>query len=139
MPALYADASALVKLLIDEPQSEAVEAYVSNAQLVSSELVLGEVPRALRRIAFEGSAGPLGSLLESADDLLDRVTVAPVESVVLEAAGAIAGPRLRTLDAVHVITAVYMEPIDAFLTYDVRQAASARLAGLRTVAPGACG
>lgn len=43
---------------------------------------------------------------------------------------------LRTLDAVHVITAIYLEPIDAFVTDDVRQTASARLAGLWTVAPG---
>jgi hypothetical protein len=40
------------------------------------------------------------------------------------------------LDAIHVISAVAAHPIDAFVTYDKRQAAAARLAGLRTVAPG---
>jgi predicted nucleic acid-binding protein len=136
VPAVYADASALVKLVTDEPQSEAVEAYIADAELLSSELALAEVPRALRRIAFEGSAGPLEPLLESAYELLDQVAMQPVEAPLLEAAGAIDEPGLRALDAVHVVTAVYLQPIDAFLTYDVRQAAVARLAGLRTVAPG---
>jgi predicted nucleic acid-binding protein len=62
--------------------------------------------------------------------------MAPVEPLLLEAAGELPEPRLRTLDAVHVVAALYLRPIDAFVTYDERQAASARLAGLRTVAPG---
>jgi uncharacterized protein len=136
MPAIYADASALVKLVAEETQTEALEAYVRDAELLSSELVLAEVPRALRRIASEDPATSLGPLLERAETMLGTVTVAPVEPVLLEAAGEIEEPRLRTLDAAHVVTAIYLEPIDAFVTYDVRQAASARLAGLRTVAPG---
>jgi uncharacterized protein len=137
MPAIYADASALVKLVAEETQTEALKAYVEDAELLSSELVLAEVPRALRRIASEDPAASLDPLLERGEKLLDTVTVAPVESLLLEAAGEIDEPRLRTLDAAHVVTALYLRPIDAFLTYDVRQAASARLAGLRTVAPGA--
>lgn len=43
---------------------------------------------------------------------------------------------MRALDAIHVTTAADLHPIDAFVTYDERQAAAARLAGLRTVAPG---
>jgi uncharacterized protein len=136
VPVFYADASALVKLIADEPLSIALEAYVLDAEMLSSELALAEVPRALRRIGHERPGAELTSMLERADELLEKVTMAPVERPVLEAAGVIAEPGLRTLDAVHVVTAAYLEPIDAFLTYDVRQAASARLAGLRTVAPG---
>jgi hypothetical protein len=36
----------------------------------------------------------------------------------------------------HVASAVDLHPLDAFVTYDERQAAAARLAGLRTMAPG---
>jgi predicted nucleic acid-binding protein len=136
VPTVYADASALVKLVRKEPHTDALEAYVRDLELVSSELILAEVPRALRRIAFEGSPVPLSQLLERADELLEGVTTAPVEPLLLEASGEIEEPGLRTLDAVHVVTALYLEPIDAFVTYDVRQAASARLAGLATVAPG---
>jgi predicted nucleic acid-binding protein len=48
-----------------------------------------------------------------------------------------AEPMLRTLDAIHVAAALYLGPVEAFVTYDERQAAVARLEGLRTVAPGA--
>jgi len=43
---------------------------------------------------------------------------------------------LRSLDAIHVLAAVALSPLDAFVGYDERQSAAARLAGLRTVAPG---
>jgi hypothetical protein len=36
---------------------------------------------------------------------------------------------------IHVASAVDLDPIEAFVTYDERQAAAARLAGLRTMAP----
>jgi len=46
-------------------------------------------------------------------------------------------PALRALDAIHVVAgASLVDAIDAFVSYDERQAAAARLAGLRTVAPG---
>lgn len=134
--AIYVDASALVKLLADESGSDELQAYARDSELLSSEVALAEVMRAVRRIATEEPGANLDGLLRRAEDLLDEVTLAPVESILLEAAGAIEETRLRTLDAIHVITALYLEPIDAFVTYDVRQAASARLAGLRTVAPG---
>lgn len=52
------------------------------------------------------------------------------------AAGALAEPALRALDAIHVAAAIDLAPIDGFVTYDERQAAAARLAGLRTISPG---
>lgn len=136
MPAIYADASALVKLVAEEEETEALEAFVAGVELLSSELISAEVPRALRRIDSERLGATLDPMLERADELLAELTMVPVEPLLLEAAGEIPEPRLRTLDAVHVATALYLDPIDAFLTYDVRQAASARLAGLRTIAPG---
>jgi predicted nucleic acid-binding protein len=55
---------------------------------------------------------------------------------VLLAAGAVTEPALRSLDAIHVVVAAILSPIDGFVSYDERQAAAARLAGFRTVAPG---
>jgi predicted nucleic acid-binding protein len=52
-------------------------------------------------------------------------------------AGALGEVSLRSLDAIHLVAAVTLCPIAAFVTYDKRQAAAAQLAGLRTVAPGA--
>ncbi|HYC81285.1 MAG TPA: type II toxin-antitoxin system VapC family toxin [Solirubrobacterales bacterium] len=136
MGAVYADSSALVKLVVDEAESEAVKAFVSEVGIVSSELTRAEVPRALRRIASEHPSFAFEEALLSSEELLEEVTLAPTEGLLLEAAGELPEPNLRTLDAIHVITAIYLHPIEAFLTYDERQATSARLAGLPTAAPG---
>ncbi len=60
----------------------------------------------------------------------------PVDRAILAAAGAIEEPTLRTLDAIHLAASIDLSPIDAFVSYDERQSAAARLAGLRTVCPG---
>lgn len=136
MEVVYADASALTKLVAAEPESATLEIFLGEIQVLSSELARAEIPRALRRIASEDPSLALEEALLRSEELLDEITLAPIEGLALEAAGELPDPGLRTLDAIHVITAIYLRPIDAFLTYDVRQAASARLAGLRTVAPG---
>lgn len=50
--------------------------------------------------------------------------------------GALEEPILRALDAIHLAAAIDVSPIDALVSYDERQSAAARLAGLHTVAPG---
>ena len=137
MPLFYADASALVKLVRDEPESPSLRAFVDDADIVSCDLVLTEVPRAVRRAAAHDPALPLDVLLSRAGHLLDALALVPVERALLVAAGALAEPALRALDAIHVTAAVAASPIDAFVGYDERQSAAARLAGLRTIAPGA--
>jgi uncharacterized protein len=132
----YLDASALVKLVRDEPETAALDAYLGEADLVSSELVLTEVPRAIRRAAANDSRLPLNRLAERAADLLDAVALFPLDRALLTAAGALPEPALRALDAIHVAAAIDLGVSDAFVSYDERQSAAARLAGLRTVAPG---
>lgn len=136
MALFYADASALVKLVRDEPESRALRTFIADADLVSSELVLAELPRAIRRAAAHDPNLPLDELIGRARDLVDAVALLPIDTVLLMAAGALAEPALRTLDAIHVAAAVDLSPLDAFLSYDERQSAAARLAGLRTLAPG---
>ncbi len=132
----YTDASALVKLVIDEPESEALRAYLADAELVSCELVLTEIPRAIRRAASFDPDLPLDLLMERAGELIDAVALRPLDRGILAAAGALAEPVLRALDAVHIAAAVDVFPFDAFVSYDERQTAAARLAGLRTVGLG---
>jgi uncharacterized protein len=131
----YADASALVKLVREEPESPTLRAFLADADLVSSELVLTEVPRAIRRAAAHDPRLPLDVLIERAGETLDAIALLPVDRGLLEVAGALVEPALRALDAIHVAAAVDLSPLDAFVSYDERQAAAARLAGLRTVAP----
>lgn len=137
MAVFYADASALVKLVRDEPESEALRAFLADADLVSSELVLTEIPRAVRRAGAQDPELPLDLLLERTAELIDALALRPLDRALLEGAGALAEPALRALDAIHVASAVALYPVGAFVTYDERQAAAARLAGLRTMSPGA--
>lgn len=131
----YLDASALVKLVRDEPESAALRNFLGDADLVSCELVLAEVPRAVRRAAAKNPELPLDALIARAGEVLDALALLPIDRAVLEAAGALTEPVLRALDAIHVVAAVSLMPLDAFVSYDERQGAAARLAGLRTLAP----
>lgn len=136
MALFYLDASALVQLVREEPESTALRTYLDDADLVSSELVLTEVPRAVRRAAAHEPALPADLLIARTAELLEAVALLPLDRPLLAAAGALAEPALRALDAIHVAAAIDLAPIDAFVSYDERQSAAARLAGLRTAAPG---
>ena len=137
MALFYADASALVKLVRDEPESDALRAFLAAADLVSSEVVLTEVLRAIRRAAARDPRLALDVLMVRAGEMVEAVALLPLDRALLLAAGALAEPALRALDAIHVASAVDLSPLDGFVSYDQRQAAAARLAGLRTMSPGA--
>lgn len=136
MPLFYVDSSALVKLLRDEDESDALRAFVGDAEMVSCELVLAELPRAVRRATARDPALPLDELLDRTGELLEAVALQPLDRDLLMGAGMLDEPVLRTLDAIHVAAAASLSSIDGFVTYDERQAGAARLAGLRTMAPG---
>ncbi len=135
MALFYLDASALVKLVRDESESPALRAFLGDADLVSCELALTEVPRAIRRAVADDPRLPLDVLLTRAGELLDALALRPLDSALLAAAGALSEPVLRALDAIHVTAAIDVSPTDAFVSYDERQSAAARLVGLRTVSP----
>jgi predicted nucleic acid-binding protein len=132
----YADTSALVKLVREEAESGPLRRYLTDVDLASSELVLTEIPRAVRRAVAQDPTLPLDLLMERAGELIDVLALRPLDRALLAGAGALAEPALRTLDAIHVAAAIDLNPTEAFVTYDERQAAAARLAGLRTIAPG---
>lgn len=136
MALFYLDSSAIVKLVHEEPESEALREFLDHADLVASELALVEVPRAVRRMAAADSHVPIDALMSRAEQVIGCVGLAPLDRSVLLGAGALAEPMLRALDAIHVATAVGLGPIDAFVSYDDRQSAAARLASLRTMSPG---
>ena len=135
MALFYADASALLKLVLDEPESGALRAFLADADCVSCELALTELPRAIRRAAARDPRLPLETLAVRAHELLEAVGLLPLDRALLIAAGALTEPALRALDAIHVAAACDLMPLDAFVSYDERQCAAARLAGLRTVQP----
>jgi predicted nucleic acid-binding protein len=131
----HLDASALVKLIHEEPESESLRTFLDADELISSELVLTEIPRAIRRAATAHPALPVAQLIERTQNLLEAIALLPVDRALLAAAGAIAEPTLRSLDAIHLASAIDATPLDGLVSYDVGQSAAARLAGLRTMAP----
>jgi predicted nucleic acid-binding protein len=136
LPLFYADSSALVKLIADEPESRALRRFVRDADLVTCDLVITELPRAIRRAVARNPKLPGDVLLRRIDDLLDSIGLLPLDRGLLLAAGALAEPALRSLDAIHVAAAISVFPHDGVVSYDERQSAAARLAGIRTYAPG---
>ncbi|HZJ51040.1 MAG TPA: type II toxin-antitoxin system VapC family toxin [Actinomycetota bacterium] len=129
---MYLDASALVKLAAREPESDALVGWLTTVidARVSSALSLVEVPRALRR------ADPHRHLLERADRVLRAVEMIDIDSEILEMAAAIEPRGLRSLDAIHLATAMLLGPREMVLvTYDARLADAARAAGFEVEAP----
>jgi predicted nucleic acid-binding protein len=129
---LYLDASAIVKLIAEEPESAELVEAVTDARLVSSELAIAEVPRAMRRI----ERGNLVDLIARADAVLATVDLIAVESDVLTLAGALRTANLRTLDAVHVASSLLLDDLGLFISYDARQLRAAAEAGLAIASPG---
>jgi predicted nucleic acid-binding protein len=127
----YLDASALVKLVVAEPESDALRVFLEAwPDRLSSALSAAEVPRALRRARF-GVAER-----QRAQRLLARLALIDVDRRILVAAAALEPRELRTLDAIHLATAlVVREDLGAIVTYDRRLAKAADRMDLDVYAP----
>ena len=141
---IYLDSCALVKLIREEDESEALQAWLDDrgSELaVTSELAEAEVLRVVRRNNHTDK-GELIDPDELAADLVEAAGVLAavgqiaVDRGVLERAGALEAPMVRTLDAIHLVSALDLEPVAAvFVTYDRRLAAAARETGLTVHSP----
>jgi predicted nucleic acid-binding protein len=68
--------------------------------------------------------------------LFERTSWVELDPGIASAAGAIRGAGLRALDAIHISSALLVSSeIEAFVTYDIHQAAAAEAAGLRVLSP----
>ena len=131
MTAVYLDSSALIKLVVAEPESSALAAFLrGRSERVSSTVALVEVPRALRRAGFGASER------RRSREVLARIALVDVDRRILAAAAALDPPALRTLDAIHLATALAVrEDVEALVTYDRRLAVAAERAHLEVSAP----
>lgn len=130
MPAAtYVDSSALVKLAVREPESDALRRYLRRRRpLVSSALARTEV---LRALLPSGDAA-----VRRGRDVLARMDLVRVNDRVLGAAGTLLPAEIRSLDAVHLVTARQLgEDLRQLVTYDDRMATGAGEFGLRVVSP----
>ena len=127
--AVYLHSSAAVKLIIREAESEALERWLRpHDMLVSSALLRTEVFRAVRRGAPRR--------LADARAALAAFTLRAVDEEIPEAAGDIAPRSIRSLDAIHLATALLLAPdLDAIVTYDRQMIDGARALGLPVASP----
>lgn len=127
--AIYLDSSALVKLAVREPESDALRRSVRRRRpLISSALARTEVSRALL---------PLGSdAVRRGGEVLARVELLRVNDRVLNGAGTMLPHDLRSLDAIHLATAAQLgADLSKIITYDVRMAEAARSLGWTVSSP----
>lgn len=126
---LYCDTSALLKMVIREPESDALAAQIPPSTLLaSSDLTRAELLRAARR-------GPSTSV-PRARDLLTRLVLLAATPAIFDAAGVLEPLTLRSLDAVHLASALTLgDELEAILTYDQQMAEAAEALGVRVLAP----
>jgi predicted nucleic acid-binding protein len=124
----YLDASALVKLVVEEPQSDALQDWLgSRSDMVTCALARTEVVRAVS----PGGREPVSR----ARQLLDRLDLIQLDDELLDLAGELRGP-LRSLDAIHLAAALELgDELDVIVTYDAQMARAAESLGLRVIAP----
>ena len=134
---VYVDSSALLKRVFAEAESEALIStlrthVVEGSVLVSSALAWVEVYRALR--AYPGSHGPVevGAL---ADTALSGILEKPMSGEVIALARRLAPPVLRTLDAIHLASALLIDA-DVLVAYDQRLLEATTTHGISTSSPG---
>ena len=130
MSALYLDSSAFVKVVVEEAESGALRAFLaaSGARRVSSALLRAEALRAIRHLGPDAVA--------TVREGLRRVDLIGIDDRILDSAGILEPQVLRTLDAIHLATALAVgDDLDAIVTYDERMVAAARLVGLTTATP----
>ena len=126
---MYLDSSALVKLVVAEPESSALRRYLGEEPgRASCALARVEVLRAVR-----GHGAPA---LTRARRLLERLNLVQIDEELLDAAAALDPRVLRSLDAVHLAAAqVLGGELTAVVTYNRRMAAAAGLLDLTVAAP----
>jgi predicted nucleic acid-binding protein len=130
---IYLDSSALLKLLHREAESEALGRWLSaqaGTPVLSSALAKVEVIRACRRVD--------AAALPAAQALLAGLDIVPLSSAVIDQAADVGGTTLRSLDAIHLASALSIGgDLSAFVAYDHRLSDAAVVAGLQLVAPSA--
>jgi uncharacterized protein len=94
----------LVKLVVEERETAVLQRHLGNETVqATSRLALVEVPRAAR------VANPSEELQAEAARLLEACMLVDVSGAVLRSAAALASREVRTLDAIHLATALYVD------------------------------
>ena len=127
--AVYLDSSAIVKLVVREPETEALLAFLEPWHVrVTSALARVEVVRAVRRHGRSATS--------RATAMLDALSQLALDDALLDSAAAIHAKQLRSLDAIHLASAQQLEgELDVLVSYDERMLAAARALDLPVSVP----
>ena len=128
----YLDTSAVVKLIVAEPESDDLDAALRHwRDRVSASITRVEVERALWRI------GASPALRRHAGSVLESLVLIRLDEPILARAASFRTPGLRALDAIHMATALTLgDDPEVFVTYDARLAVVASAEGLNVQHPG---
>lgn len=136
---IYLDTSAILKLLRREPETDALLDHLdghNDQDLMTSGLATVETARALialGEVATADRAVSTSDRIEVGDSAIPAVAVT---GAVLYAASRLPPGVLRSLDAIHVATAMLAgAALDHIITYDKRMVVAAEIAGLETASP----
>lgn len=133
MPSLYLDSSALFKLVNQERESPDLERFLPRfPQRASSVLVQVELARGLLRL----SVGVTEALARCAS-VLASLSLLALDAPVLQRAATLPPPLLRSLDALHLASALSLADCAGMVTYDRRLLEAAAYHGLQAWSPGA--
>lgn len=127
----YLDTSALAKLILDEPESQALRRWLAER---------GDTPRVtnvvgaveLQRLAARVSQQAVGVAVQ----LLNRLDLLDLTHAALARAAALPPPTVRSLDALHIASAAQLSDLTALVTYDQRMSGAALDYGVTVVSPG---
>ena len=128
--AYYLDTSAAVKLVVEEAETAALQVWLGHdlRSIVSSDLLRTELLRATRR----GAPHALGQ----ARAVLDSVTLLTVPTATLEHAAELGPESLRSLDSIHLASALQLgDELEGMVVYDRRMISAAKFYGITTVSP----
>jgi uncharacterized protein len=128
---IYLDSAAIVKLVHAEPESQALRDWLderADTGWVSSALAEVETFRALARHAPEA--------LSRLPPVLDLVDLVEMDQGIRSLARVITPATVRSLDAIHLATALRLHgQLASFVTYDKRLADAATVAKISVAAP----
>lgn len=128
MDVWYADTSAVVKLVVPEPESAALRTWLSNRRWLVSDLHRTELQRVAGRIG--------GTASERARRLLGELDVIRLTPDRFEEAGRLESTALRSLDALHLAAASALgEDLAGVVAYDARLADAATSIGIAVARP----
>jgi uncharacterized protein len=128
----YLDSSAFCKVFLEEAHSEEMRKFFTSEggkrRLVVSFLTELETERTLRRLGVDSS---------QVLDAIEAIPLIPVSAEVFAQAKDVLPKSLKSLDAIHLATALLLKGLGvAMVTFDKQLAAAARQNGIEVISPG---